>query len=182
MRSAEWRTLYSAFRIPHSALGSMIQFLPTVNAALNAAATVLLVTGLVLIKRGRETAHKRAMLAAFVVSMMFLACYLAYHAQAGHVKFSGPEPVRSIYLAILGSHVLLAATVPFLAGTTIYLGLRDRRAGHRRLAVWTFPIWLYVSITGVVIYLMLYHLYPPASPSSTIERVAAMSALEPAHR
>jgi putative membrane protein len=171
----------SAFRTSNSALASMVQYLPTVNAALNAAATVLLVAGFVLIKRGRELAHKRAMLAAFVVSMMFLACYLAYHAQAGHVKFGGPEPVRSIYLAILGSHVLLAATVPFLAGATLYLGLRDRRAGHRRLAVWTFPIWLYVSVTGVVIYVMLYHLYPPASTSSTIEPAAAMARQEPAH-
>jgi len=157
-------------------LHPVVQYLPTVNAALNAAATVLLVTGFVLVKRGREVAHKRAMLAAFVVSMMFLGCYLAYHAQAGHVKFGGPEPVRSIYLAILGSHVLLAATVPFLAGTTLYLGLRDRRAGHRRLAVWTFPIWLYVSITGVVIYVMLYHLYPPTTNSSTISSVAAVAA------
>jgi len=140
----------------------MVQYLPAVNAALNFAATVLLVSGLVLIKRGREVAHKRAMLAAFVVSMLFLACYLAYHAQAGHVKFAGPEPIRSIYLAILGSHVLLAATVPILAATTLYLGLRDRRSSHRRLAVWTFPIWLYVSVTGVIIYLMLYHLYPPS--------------------
>jgi len=163
-------------------LHCVIQYLPTVNAALNAAATVLLVSGLVLIKRGREAAHKRAMLAAFVVSMLFLACYLTYHAQAGHVKFGGPEPVRTIYLAILVSHVLLAATVPFLAGATLYLGLRDRRAAHRRLAVWTFPIWLYVSVTGVVIYVMLYHLYPPAATSSTIERATAMSAQEPAFR
>jgi len=159
-------------------LHPVVHYLPTVNAALNAAATVLLLTGLVLIKRGRELAHKRAMLAAFVISMMFLACYLAYHAQAGHVKFGGPEPVRSIYLAIFGSHVLLAATVPFLAGTTLYLGLRDRRAGHGRLAVWTFPIWLYVSVTGVIIYVMLYHLYPPITPSTTIEQAAAVAAPE----
>jgi len=156
----------------------VVQYLPTVNAALNAAATVLLVSGLVLIKRGREVAHKRAMLAAFVVSMMFLACYLTYHIHAGHVKFGGPQPVRSIYLAILASHVLLAATVPVLAGITLYLGLRDRRTGHRRLAVWTFPIWLYVSVTGVIIYVMLYHLYPPTTTSSTIEQAAARAAPE----
>src|SRR5262245_55877998 len=162
----------------HSDLRAVVQYLPTINAALNAAATVLLVSGLLLIKRGREVAHKRAMLAAFVVSMMFLACYLAYHVQAGHVKFGGPQPVRSIYLAILGSHVLLAASVPFLAGATLYLGLRDRRRGHRRLAVWTFPIWLYVSVTGVIIYVMLYHLYAPVTTSSTIEQAAARAAAE----
>jgi putative membrane protein len=160
----------------------MVQYLPTVNAALNAAATVLLVTGLLLIKRGREVAHKRAMLAAFVISMLFLACYLTYHAQAGHVRFGGSEPARSIYLAILGSHVLLAATVPFLAGTTLYLGLLDRRAAHRRLAAWTFPIWLYVSVTGVIIYLMLYHLYPPTATLSTIEPAAATVPQEPVNR
>ncbi len=143
----------------------MVHYLPTVNAALNATATVLLLLGLFLIKRGRETAHKRVMLSAFGVSILFLICYLAYHAQVGSVKFTGPSPVRQIYLTILGTHVVLAATVPFLAGRTLYLGLRDRRVPHRRLAKWTYPIWLYVSITGVVVYVMLYHLYPPCEGS-----------------
>jgi uncharacterized membrane protein YozB (DUF420 family) len=136
--------------------------LPAVNASLNAIATVLLVTGLLLIKRGRVEAHKRAMLAAFGVSVLFLACYLAYHTMiVGSRPFGGTGAVRYVYYSILLTHIVLAATVPFLAIRTIYLGLRDRRAQHRRLARWTFPIWLYVSVTGVLIYLMLYWLYPP---------------------
>ncbi len=137
-----------------------VRYLPTVNATLNATATVLLVWGYVLIKRRRELAHKRVMLTAFAVSIAFLTCYLIYHAQVGSVRFEAPGAVRTVYLAILVTHVVLAAIVPVLAGVTIYLGFRDRRARHRRWAKWTFPIWLYVSITGVVIYLMLYHLYP----------------------
>lgn len=155
------------------------------NAALNGLATVLLVIGWVLIRRGRERAHGRVMLAAFFVSCLFLASYLTYHALEGSVKFTHPGVVRILYLVILASHVLLAMTVPFLALFTIRYGLKatgwwlDHGAGaaelqalevtnyrikHRRLARWTFPIWLYVSITGVVVYLMLYQLYPPASP------------------
>lgn len=133
--------------------------LPTINAGLNAAATVLLVAGWLAIRRGRVPLHRNLMLAAFGVSVAFLACYVAYHLQAGSKQYEGPA--RPLYLAILLSHVVLAAAVPVLACITIYLGLKDRREKHRRLARWTFPIWLYVSITGVVIYAMLYHL-PPA--------------------
>ena len=139
--------------------------LATTNALLNATATVLLVIGYVQIKQRRERAHQVTMIAAFVVSIVFLICYLAYHiwpVGAKSVPFAGQGSVRPVYFAILISHVILAAMVPVLAGVTLYLGLRDRRAAHRRIAWWTFPIWLYVSITGVVIYLMLYHLYPPA--------------------
>jgi putative membrane protein len=142
-----------------------------INASLNAAATVLLVVGFVLIKQGRVAAHKRTMLAAFGVSAAFLACYLWYHYQVGSVKFTHPGIVRYVYLIILASHVVLAFFVPFLATWTIYLGLRatgpmeaaaGARERHRRWARWTFPIWLYVSVTGVVVYGMLYHLWPPA--------------------
>ena len=137
------------------------------NATLNAVAAVLLVIGLVMIKRGRVTAHKRVMLTAFAVSVVFLGCYLWYHYLVGSVKFTHAGAVRYVYLAILLSHILLAATVPVLAIWTIYLGLRaqdlpDYRARHRRLARWTYPIWLYVSVTGVVVYAMLYHLWPSA--------------------
>jgi uncharacterized membrane protein YozB (DUF420 family) len=148
-----------------------IEQLPTVNATLNALAAVLLVTGWAQIKAGRERAHKVTMLSAFAVSIAFLTCYLIYHYHKLSVKFEGPPSVRPVYYTILISHVILAATVPFLASTTIYLGLRDRRARHRRLARWTFPIWLYVSITGVVIYAMLYHIYPAPTGKTIIEDV-----------
>jgi uncharacterized membrane protein YozB (DUF420 family) len=139
------------------------QYLPTVNAALNALATVLLVGGYVQIRRKRERVHRNLMLAAFGVSILFLICYLVYHARIGSKRFEHQGLIRPVYYSILLTHVTLAAAVPVLAGTTIYLGLRDRRVGHRRLALWTFPIWLYVSVTGVVIYVMLYHLPPPAA-------------------
>ena len=150
-----------------------------VNAGLNSLATILLVIGWVLIKRGRRDAHARVMLTAFLVSTAFLACYLVYHYQVGRVNFTHPGPIRYVYLAILFSHILLAVTVPFLAVATIYLGLvghgwmgsakrtAEQRiavlAKHRRLARWTYPIWLYVSVTGVVVYVMLYHLWPPGA-------------------
>ena len=111
------------------------------------------------------------MLAAFGVSVLFLICYLAYHFQVGSVRFQGPPAVRAVYLTILITHVILAATVPVLAGVTIYLGLKDRRRKHRQWARWTFPIWLYVSVTGVVIYLMLYQLYPPPADTAIIRGI-----------
>jgi len=147
------------------------------NAALNALATVLLILGLVLVKRGRREAHGGVMLTAFFVSCVFLACYVAYHVKVGRVDFTHPGVVRYVYLTILATHVVLAATVPFLALVTIafaLLGTGWRGAAdlstetrlrllarHRQLARWTFPIWLYVSVTGVVVYVMLYHLWPP---------------------
>jgi uncharacterized membrane protein YozB (DUF420 family) len=137
-----------------------IDSLPTLNASLNLLATALLLVGYALIKRRREKAHERVMLAAFGVSVLFLISYLVYHSQRGSVRFQGPEPVRTVYLAILLSHIVLAAIVPVMAGLTIYWGLVDRRGRHVRLARWTLPIWLYVSVTGVAIYLMLYHVYP----------------------
>ena len=148
-------------------LGSQYyQQLPAVNALLNATATVLLVYGYVAIKGRRERAHTIAMLSAFGVSIVFLACYLVYHRQL-YVEtglrgrpFTGEGLIRPVYFTILVTHVVLAGVVPFLAGASIYLGLRERRAAHRRVSVVTFPIWLYVSVTGVLIYFMLYHLYP----------------------
>lgn len=139
-----------------------IEYLPTLNAALNTCATLLLLIGYVLIKRRREVAHKRVMLTAFAVSVAFLISYSIYHVQSplGSNKFEGPSGIRTVYLVILFTHIVLAAIVPVLAITTIYFGLKDRRIAHRRLARWTFPIWLYVSVTGVFIYWMLYHAYP----------------------
>ena len=136
---------------------------PHLNAALNATAIVLLVTGFLLIKRGRERAHKIAMLCCFAVSVLFLASYLYYHLVVigGSRKFpqQAAIAVRYTYYFILLTHVVLAAIVPFLAIVTIIKGLRDHRESHRRWARWTFPIWLYVSITGVLVYFLLYILY-----------------------
>jgi uncharacterized membrane protein YozB (DUF420 family) len=139
-----------------------VSWLPHVNASLNLVATVLLVTGYWLIRRHRELAHQRTMIASFVVSILFLCSYLYYHAHHPSTKFPSypAAPVRLLYFGILISHIVLAATVPFLAIVTIYHGLKDNRRRHKRLARWTFPIWLYVSITGVVVYLMLYQFYP----------------------
>ncbi len=137
--------------------------LATADAVLNSIAAVLLVSGWVLIKQGHETAHKWTMLAALGVSSAFLICYLTYHFTVGATKFGGSGPIRGFYYSLLFSHVMLAATVPVLAIWTAILGLKDRRLAHRKLAVWTFPIWLYVSVTGVIVYVMLYHLYPSAS-------------------
>ena len=136
--------------------------LPAVNATLNGTAAILLSTGYVLIRRGRIQAHKRVMMAAFALSVLFLVSYLIYHAQVGSVRFSRPGPIRTVYLSILLTHTVLAATVPFLSVITLTRGLKGRFDLHRKIARWTLPIWLYVSVTGVLVYLMLYHLYSPA--------------------
>jgi uncharacterized membrane protein YozB (DUF420 family) len=148
-------------------LGTVWHGLASLNALLNTIASLMLVAGLIAIKRRRETLHKWTMISAFFVSVAFLASYLAGHMvvidgvpRFQSVPFTGPAAVRSVYLAVLIPHVILAALVPVLALVTIYLGLRDRRAAHRRLAKWTYPIWMYVSVSGIVIYVMLFHLYP----------------------
>ncbi len=140
-----------------------VSYLPHVNATLNAIATVLLVGGVVLIRRGKEDAHRKAMLACFGVSVLFLTSYLVYHVLEKSTPFpkTAPTSVRWFYFSILIPHVILAAFVPFLAIAAIYFGLKNRRAAHRRIVKFAFPIWLFVSVTGVVVYVMLYHLYPP---------------------
>ena len=132
--------------------------LPTVNAILNGTAAVLLVWGFTLIRRKRVQTHRKVMLTAFAVSIAFLVCYLVYHAHVGSVRFQHSGALRTVYLSILGTHTVLAAAVPFLALITLSRGLRARYDRHRKIARWTLPIWLYVSVTGVVVYLMLYHL------------------------
>lgn len=142
----------------------MLEGLPHLNAALNTTAAALLIAGWLFIRHGRQKAHMRAMLSAFGVSVLFLVSYLIYHIGIGGTKRFPVDVnifVRWCYLTILLSHSLLAAVVPFLAVVSIYLGLRDYRKAHRRLARWTLPIWLYVSVTGVVVYWMLYHAYAP---------------------
>lgn len=135
-----------------------VRDLPTLNAFLNAGAAALLVWGWVLIRRGRKQEHRKAMLGAFTLSLLFLVSYLFYHAQAGSVRFQGTGAVRTLYFAVLLSHTVLAALVPPLAVVTLSRGLRGRFDRHRRIARWTLPVWLYVSVTGVAVYLMLYHL------------------------
>jgi putative membrane protein len=130
--------------------------LPAVNATLNSLATVLLVTGYVLIRRRRLTAHRNVMIAALVCSTLFLTSYLVYHAQVGSVRFPGTGLPRTIYLSILLTHTILAATVPVLAVITVWRAYRKRFDRHKAIARWTLPIWLYVSVTGVVVYWMLY--------------------------
>ena len=132
--------------------------LPTVNALLNGTAASLLVAGFLLIRAGRREAHRRAMTAAFACSVLFLVSYLVYHFEAGSVRFRGTGSVRTVYLTILLTHTVLAAIVPFLAVTTLVLARKGRFEAHRRLARVTLPVWLYVSVTGVVIYLMLYRM------------------------
>ncbi len=130
--------------------------LPAVNASLNGAAAVLLVVGWLLIRRGRWKAHRAVMLSAFGCSILFLASYLVYHFQTGVHRFPGTGTARTVYLTILGTHTVLAAVVPFLAVITLVRGLRKKFGKHRAIARWTLPIWLYVSVTGVVVYWMLY--------------------------
>jgi len=132
--------------------------LPALNATLNAIAAVLLVTGYVLIRRGRIRQHRRVMLAAFTTSALFLVSYVTYHANAGSRPFAGQGPIRIVYFCILISHVILAAAILPLALITLTHGLRERFDRHVPIARWTLPIWLYVSVTGVVVYWMLYQM------------------------
>ena len=133
--------------------------LPLVNASLNGLATVLLIVGYVCIRRRRITAHRTAMVAAFATSVLFLVSYLIYHAHAGSRPFPGQGPIRVVYFLILISHIILAATIPPLAGITLWRAYRRRFDRHRKIARWTLPLWLYVSVTGIIVYLMLYRLY-----------------------
>jgi len=123
---------------------------------LNGTAAILLIIAFILIKQRRIQAHKRVMLTAFVVSSLFLISYLIYHAQVGSVHYSHTGAIRTVYLTILTTHTILAATVPVLAIITLRRGLKGNFIRHKAIARWTLPIWLYVSITGVVVYLMLY--------------------------
>ena len=132
--------------------------LPAVNATLNSLATVLLIAAWVLVKRRRLVAHRNLMIAALVCSVLFLTSYLIYHAQVGSVRFQGTGPVRTVYLTILLTHTVLAALVPFLVGVTVWRASRKRWDRHVAIARFTLPIWLYVSVTGVVVYWMLYRM------------------------
>ena len=135
-----------------------ISDLPTVNATLNAISTVLLTVGFLMIRRRKIVAHRNCMIAAFVVSGLFLTSYLIYHYHAGSTPFEGSGWIRYVYFAVLIPHIILAAAILPLALTTLYFALRKRFIQHQRIARWTLPIWLYVSVTGIIVYWMLYHL------------------------
>ncbi|HBL30395.1 MAG TPA: DUF420 domain-containing protein [Acidobacteria bacterium] len=132
--------------------------LPAVNATLNSLATILLVAAWVCIKRRRPIAHRNLMIAALACSALFLTSYLVYHAQVGSVRFQGTGPVRIVYFSILLTHTVLAALVPFLVGVTVWRAARKRWDLHVRIARYTLPVWLYVSVTGVIVYWMLYRM------------------------
>ena len=132
--------------------------LPAVNASLNALATVLLATGWVLISQGKVEQHRRCMLAAFVTSALFLTSYLVYHFNVGSIAFTGQGPLRILYFTILISHIVLAIVILPMALITLARALRTQFDAHRRIARWTLPLWLYVSITGVIVYAMLYQM------------------------
>jgi len=134
-------------------------FFPALNASLNGVSAVLIVTGHSLIRQGKVQLHRACMLSAVIVSSAFLACYLYYHAHVGSVHFPGRGWARPVYFSILISHTILAAAVPVLVVLTLVFAFRRKFERHRKIARWTYPIWLYVSVTGVIVYLMLYQIY-----------------------
>jgi uncharacterized membrane protein YozB (DUF420 family) len=134
--------------------------LPTLNAALNSLSAVFLFSGFLFIRSGNRDKHRVCMLTAFACSILFLISYLVYHAQVGSVPFKGQGWIRPIYFAILLTHTTLAVVVVPLALITLRRAVREKFAAHRRIARWTLPIWLYVSVTGVIVYWMLYSLVP----------------------
>jgi putative membrane protein len=133
--------------------------LPTVNAVLNSLSAIFLTIGYICIRRKKISFHRFFMISAFVTSVLFLISYITYHLQAKITKFPVEGLPKTIYLSILLTHTVLAAAVPILAIITLTRALRGRYESHRKIARWTYPIWLYVSVTGVIIYVMLYHLY-----------------------
>lgn len=143
---------------------SFVHHLPAVDATLNGLSALLVLLGYAAIRRKRVATHKALMLSAVGSSTLFLVCYLVCHYYKGATRFAGPQPWRLMYLAILASHTLLAVAVVPLVIATLTLALRGRIDRHRRLARWTLPVWLYVSITGVVVYFMLYVWFAPAAP------------------
>ncbi len=132
-----------------------LSFIPAVNASLNAAAATLLIAGFVAIKRGKRDVHKRLMVTAFIVSGVFLIGYVIYHYAHGDTPYTGQGAIRTVYFTILISHVVLSMSVLPLALTAVYLAWRKRFEAHKKVTRWALPIWLYVSVTGVVIFFML---------------------------
>jgi uncharacterized membrane protein YozB (DUF420 family) len=135
--------------------------LPAVNASLNGLSAILLTLGFIFIKRGNKTAHRNCMISAFATSVVFLGCYLTYHATVKTVThFTNPPEWRPVYLAILISHTILAVVIVPLILVTLHRARKQRFEAHKKIARWTWPLWMYVSVTGVVIYLLLYRIFP----------------------
>ena len=155
----------------------IVQDLPFINACLNGLATIFLTLGFVFIKKGNKTAHRNCMISAFVTSAVFLACYLTYHINTEAVtRFVEPAWFRPIYLVLLFTHVVLAVVILPLIFMTLSRALKERFEQHKKIAKWTWPLWMYVSITGVLIYLLLYQIFP--QPQSTQQPVAQQPASE----
>lgn len=140
-----------------------VQQLPAVNATLNGISAVLLLMGFIAIRKGKKEIHQRCMISAFAVSAVFLICYLVYHYYAGSTKFTATGWVRPVYFAILISHVILAAAIVPMILMTMWRAWKKDFEKHKKIARWTWPLWMYVSVTGVVIYLMLYQWFPPTN-------------------
>jgi putative membrane protein len=139
--------------------------LPAVNAALNTLSTIFLTCGYIFIRRQRQVAHRNCMIGAVISSTLFLTCYLIYHYNAGRTVFRDPPWFRPIYLTILLTHTILAVVIVPMVLTTLYRAARRQFDRHKKIARWTWPIWMYVSITGVIIYFLLYHIFPQAGRS-----------------
>jgi len=140
-----------------------IAYLPHLNASLNALSLVLLLTGFGFIRKKNVRAHRACMLSALGAATLFLISYVTYHYHAGSTRFTGAGLVRAFYFFILTTHIILAGVILPLAVVTARLGLRNEVDRHRKIAHWTLPLWLYVSVTGLIVYAFLYHLYPPLS-------------------
>lgn len=149
--------------------------LPAVNATLNGTSAVFLLTGYFMIRSGKILAHKACMLTAFVCSSVFLCGYLYYHFTIGLVRFGGEGWIRPVYFTILTTHTILAIVIVPLVLIALYRALTDQFMKHRAIARWTFPLWLYVSVTGVIVYWLLYVAYPPVMPGTTTAMVRGLT-------
>jgi putative membrane protein len=153
-----------------------ISSLAPINATLNAVAGILLLGGFLFIRRQNVAAHRVCMIAAFVVSVAFLACYLTYHYRVGDVRFTGQGWIRPVYFTMLVTHVMLAVAIVPLAIVTLNRALAARFDAHRRIARWTWPLWMYVSVSGVLVYLFVYQIYgPPLMPTASAARSALVA-------
>ncbi|HEV2287517.1 MAG TPA: DUF420 domain-containing protein [Candidatus Acidoferrales bacterium] len=142
-----------------------LSFLPALNACLNGLSAILATTGYLMVRRGKILAHKACMLSAVVCSAAFLFFYVYFHLRAGIVRFTGHGIIRPVYFTILTTHTILAIVIVPLVLTTLTFALRAQFQRHKKIARWTLPLWLYVSLTGVIVYWLLFVLYAPASPS-----------------